>query len=252
MNPFEAHGIEHLSPSSANLFAAAPAIFVLNKVLKRNTSVGAAAHRGTSVELGIAHGLYHPNASVAECAEIAKTQFDTLTALTTDPRADKERDSLFGMVTQGLLELRPYGVPTSAQGLVEYKHDDLAVPIIGYYDFLFTGRNGDTTVIDLKTAHTVKSAISHPHARQVSLYQHCLEAKSGRISYVSAKKAATYELENPENHLAALTRICLSIQKFLSVSVDPMELAGMVSPDVESFYASDPITRASIHEVWGV
>jgi hypothetical protein len=248
MNPFEIHDIQHLSPSSANLFTSAPAVFVLQKVLKRNTSVGAAAHRGTSVESGIAHGLFDPKAPLDECVKIAKLQFDTLTALTADPRADKEREGLAGMVAQGLNELRPYGVPTDAQKMVSHQPEGLLVPIIGYYDFVF----GSKVVVDLKTSHSLTSKISSPHARQVALYKHCLEAKSGRISYVTSKKAATYELENSADHLNALERICMSIQKFLSISEDPQEIASMVSPDIESFYYNDPITRQAAFEVWGI
>ena len=65
MNPFEVYDIRHLSPSSCNTFIASPAMFVLQKCLKRSTSVGPAAHRGTSVESGIAHGLVNPSASLA-------------------------------------------------------------------------------------------------------------------------------------------------------------------------------------------
>jgi hypothetical protein len=248
MNPFEVHDIQHLSPSTANLFTAAPAVFVLQKVLKRNTAVGAAAHRGTAVEAGIAHGLFNPQASLDECVKLARERFDTLTALTSDPRADKERDGIPGMVTQGLNELRPYGVPTAAQEMVSHQPDGLLVPIIGYYDFVF----GPKVVVDLKTSHALTSKISMPHARQVSLYQHCLGAKSGRVSYVTPKKSATYELENSADHLAALERVCMSIQRFLSISEDPLEIASMVSPDVESFYYNDPITRQAAFEVWGI
>ena len=86
MSSFAAHGIEHLSPSSCNTFIASPAMFVLQKCLKRSTSVGAAAHRGTATETGVAHGLLEPSAPITECVEKAVAQFDQLTALSTDPR----------------------------------------------------------------------------------------------------------------------------------------------------------------------
>ena len=53
MNPFAVHHIEHLSISQLNLWAAAPAVWVMERLLGRKTPVGAAAHRGTAVEAAL-------------------------------------------------------------------------------------------------------------------------------------------------------------------------------------------------------
>ena len=58
-NPFEVHNIQHLSPSTCNLFTSSLATFVMNKCLKKTSSVGPAAYRGTAVEDGVAHGLFN-------------------------------------------------------------------------------------------------------------------------------------------------------------------------------------------------
>ena len=55
MNPFERHGIGHLSASSINLYAAQPAIWVMQRLLKKAGPVGAAAHRGTAADQKILH-----------------------------------------------------------------------------------------------------------------------------------------------------------------------------------------------------
>lgn len=250
MNPFEVHGIEHLSPSSCNLFASEPAMFVMNKVLKYPNVVGAAAFRGTAVESGIAHGLMNPAASIEECIEIAKDQFAKLVALSGDPRADKEAAAIADMVRIGLAELRPYGVPTDTQGKIEYQVEGLAVPLIGFYDFIWEDKG---ILTDLKTSHALTSSIKPAHAKQVALYR---AAKGGaldtRVTYVTSKKCATYTLENPQEHLEALIRIAMTIQRFLSVSDDPKALAGLVVPDTESFYYNDGATRQAAFEVWGV
>jgi len=247
--PFAAHGIEHLSPSSCNTFIASPAMFVLQKCLKRSTSVGAAAHRGTATETGVAHGLLEPSAPVTECVEKAIAQFDTLTAMNTDPRKEKERDGISGMVAQALAELRPYGVPTELQGHVSHTVEGLDVPIIGYFDFEW-GQHG--ILVDLKTTHALPSKISINHARQVSLYKAVRGNSSARVCYTTPKKVACYELENSAEHLQALVTIGKAIQRFLAVSDDPNELAAMVVPDVDSFYFNDPLTRQAAFEVWGI
>ena len=224
-------------------------MFVLGKVLKRPTSVGSAAHRGTATETGVAHGLLNPDINVAECVEMAQDQFGTLTAMLSDPRRDKEREAIPGFVAQALLELRPYGIPTALQGHVSHTADGLDVPIIGYFDFEWEQHSFLT---DLKTTHALPSKISVNHARQVSLYKAVRGVKKACVTYTTPKKVATYELENSEVHLRALVTIGKAIQKFLSVSDDPAELASMVAPDVDSFYFNDPVTRQMAFEVWGL
>lgn len=248
MNPFERHGIEHLSPSTIATFTAAPAMFVLSKLLKRSQPVGAAAHRGTAVEAGVAHGLLN-GADTSDCIIEALREFDTRAALSGDPKREKEREAIPGFVEQALNELRPYGAPSSVQGKVSLDVEGLCVPIIGFYDFEFDKAG---IIVDLKTAHQCPSAIKRGHAKQVALYTACHGNFEGRISYVTPKKAATYRLENPREHLAALARGALTMQRFLSLSSDPMELAGLVLPDLDTFYWSNPSARQAAFEVWGV
>jgi hypothetical protein len=249
MNPFEAHQLEHLSPSTCNLFIASPAMFVLEKLLKKRSPVGAAAHRGTSVEDGIVSGLLK-GLPVSEAAAIANSKFAQLTALSGDPRVEKEEKSVPEMVEIGLKELSAYGPPSSTQGKIEYKIEGLAVPMIGFYDMMWEDHG---ILIDLKTTHALPSKISTNHARQVALY---VAAKSNnldaRICYVTTKKSATYRLENIQQHVDALSRIALTIQRFLSISSDPHELAQIVVPDVDSFYFADPLARQAAFEVWGL
>lgn len=248
MNPFEAHGIEHLSPSSCNTFIASPAMFVLQKCLKRSMPVGAAAFRGTAVEHGVSLGL--SGASEADAIKAAQDNFSALSALSSDPRRDKEADSIADMVKVALAELRGYGPPTSSQGHVSYEVEGLAVPLIGYYDFEWENHG---VLTDLKTSHALPSAIKINHARQVALYRAARgDNLSARITYVTSKKSATYALENPREHIATLGKIALAVQKFLSVSSDPMELASMVVPDVDSFYFNDPASRQAAFDIWGI
>ena len=127
-DPFAAHGIEHLSSSSCNLYEASPAAFLLSYVFKKKGQVGAAAHRGTSVESGIVHGLT-TGASVKECVDVAEKEFWKLNVLSDDPRSEKEKLAVGEMVKIGLQELSPYGKPTSTQGKIEYRIDALSVPL---------------------------------------------------------------------------------------------------------------------------
>lgn len=246
MNPFEIHGLEHLSPSTCNLFVASPAMFVQEKLMKKRSPVGAAAHRGTSVEEGIAQALNGATADVA--VKAAQDKFSVLTALSGDPRREKEEGAIADMVRVGMKELLPYGKPSSAQGKIEYKVEGLAVPMIGFYDFEWADHG---ILIDLKTTHALPSKISTNHARQVALY--CAargDNLDARLCYVTPKKSAVYHLENVRQHVEALGVIALTIQRFLSLSKDPHELAGIVCPDVDSFYFADPLARQAAFDIW--
>lgn len=249
MTPFEAHGIDHLSPSSLNLFVSAPAVWVLEKVLKRRQPVGCAAHRGSAVEDAITHGLTTGEDDTA-CIAIAEKRFAELSALSGDPNKDKERDALAGFVVQGLAELRPYGPPTRMQGKIEYRVVGLSVPIIGFFDYAW---DNEGVLTDLKTTHALPSKIKTPHARQAALYCAAMgDNLEARVTYATGKKAATYRVDNARDHVVALERIAFTVQRFLAVSADPLELAGIVIPDVDSFYLADPAARAEAHRVWAI
>jgi hypothetical protein len=154
------------------------------------------------------------------------------------------------MVEQGFLALKTYGKPSSAQKLVTRDVEGLAVPIIGYYDFAWDDLG---LIVDLKTTDAVPSNIRASHARQGAFYAACISGNwSARICYASAKKSANALIENQAAHLAAMDAIALTIQRFLSLSTDPKELAALVVPDVESFYFSDPMARQAAFEVWGI
>ena len=252
MSGLQQHGIEHLSPSSLNLFAAEPALWVMERLLGYRSSPGCAAHRGTAAEAGIEIGLINPDLPVAECQAHALREFDRLSALSADPSRQKEREAIPGIVEVGLAELRQYGVPTlsetSRQHKVSVTLDDVPVPVIGYLDFLFDQHG---IIVDLKTQLRLSSEISEPHARQVALYQHAHGNHQARIAYTTPKKIGVYVLENGRQHLDALRQIARRLERFLSVSKDPQELAGIVVPDFASFYWNDPATRARGREVFG-
>jgi len=249
-NPFQTHKIEHLSPSTCNLFTSSPATFVMKKCLKMSSAVGPAAYRGTAVEDGVAHGLFDLTAPLSECVNIALEKFNTLASFISGEKVDKERKAIPDMVEMGLRELRAYGTPSSAQGAITLNFDGLLVPMIGFYDFEWE-QHGMLT--DLKTTHALPSKISQPHARQVALYRAARgDNLSARVTYVTPKKHATYALENAREHVEALGKIGMAIQRFLSLSDDPMELASYVVPDTDSFYFNDPVSRQQAFEIWGI
>lgn len=238
---------ERHSPSSLNLFTASREMFVLERILGIRQPVGAPAHRGTAVEAGVTHGLLNPDAPLEDCNNEALKKYDTITALSSDPRRQDYRDTIPAMVATALEELRPYGIPTGTQGFVEWRVPELNFPIVGYYDFEWADKG---IIVDLKTTEKMPSAIKPGHARQVALYAG--DNVEARVSYITPKKRATYQLENKREHRAALVRIAQSVERFLALSDDPMFFVGITAPDLESFYWNNPASRQLAYEHWGI
>lgn len=236
------------SPSSLNLFAASPSMFVLEKILGCRQPVGAPAHRGTAVEDGVSHGLLNPDASLTECNAVAFKKYDTITALLLDKRREDYRETIPDMVESALSELRPYGVPSHCQGFVEWKPEGLKFPVVGYFDYHWADHN---ITIDLKTTEKLPSAVKVPHARQISLYVTSNNADA-RITYVTPKKHATYLVENIDAHRKSLHQMALRCEAFLALSEDPEFFKSITVPDLESFYWSGPPARQLAYTIWGI
>jgi len=248
INPFAAYGIEHLSPSSLNQFAQSPASFVLTRLLKKVAATGAPAHRGTAVEAGVSSVL--KGSTLTEGVKLAQENFKTLVSLSDDPRIEKEFDAIGGMVEQGVMALKPYGEPTAVQEPVKLVVPELPIPIIGFIDFRF-----GNVIVDLKSTHALPSKINNTnHERQVALYIAASEGDcKGYLCYVTGKKHGVYEVTDAEQQAKSLARIGVTLGKFLSLSADPMELAQLVIPDVDSFwFSNDAHQRQAAKEVWGI
>ena len=245
MSGLKQHKIEHVSASSLNLFAAEPALWVMERLLKMRSPVGPAAHVGTAVEAGVEWALLN-HAERYDALPRALERYDELAQ-----DADQKL-KIAGMLEQALRQLEPYGRPDvpddGRQHRVEIALDGVPVPCVGYTDFVFHSHG---IIVDLKTSSTLPSAIKVSHARQGAVYARAFGNYAMRFCYVTAKKSAVYVLENPADHLAALANIARRLDRFLAVSADPAELAAIVCPDYDSFYWSAPEARANGLKTFG-
>lgn len=237
----------HHSPSSLNLFAAEPALWVLQYLLGEKSIANSRMCRGTAVEKGVAWGLMDTDASEDDCIKVALKDYDTRMALSVDKRKEETRKGLPAMVKQALAALRPYGEPLGLQGFVEFRPEDLKRPIIGYYDFLFSAR-----VVDLKTTEKMPSEISIPHARQVACYLHNHSNFGAELCYVTPKRCEVYSLENLNEHRQAMINIAVTVENLLSLSKDPMFFVGITVPNLDSYFWNDPRLRQRAYEIWQI
>ena len=257
MNPFERHGITRLSPSTINHFVNEPAHWVMARLLNMRAPASAAAVRGTAVENGVHLGLIDPALPVEHCIAAAEAVFDREMALNPDDRRESERGNLPGYVTHALAELRGYGVPSAAQGRVEIWLDDVPVPVGGYTDWVFDDHG---LIVDLKTTERLPSAISDTHGRQGAVYAKAHGNYGMRFAYTKpaagkkdGRAVVVYELsaDDVRRHLQALRQIALRLGRFLSLSSDPHELAGLLVPDFERFWWNHPIARSHGAHLYG-
>lgn len=245
MSGYAQHGIEHVSASSLNLWASEPALWVMERLLKLRSPVGPAAHVGTAVEAGVEFALLNPD-KLHDALPIALERYDQLCQ---DVDAKLK---VAGMLEQAVKQLAAYGKPDvpedGRQHRVEVQLEGVPVPCIGYTDFVWHAHG---LIVDLKTSSTMPSAIKVSHARQGAVYARAFSNYGMRFAYCTPKKSAVYALENAATHLAALGNIARRLDRFLSLSKDPQELAGIVCPDFESFYWSDPQARSNGLQVYG-
>jgi hypothetical protein len=257
MNPFERHNITHLSPSAINHFVAAPAHFVMQRLLNLRAPTSAAAARGSAVENGVHLGLMNPAAALEQCIATAEAAFDRTMALNPDERRASERADIPGYVANALSELRAYGTPSAAQDRIETRLDDVPVPVVGYIDWRFDDHG---LIVDLKTTGRLPSFISDAHGRQGAVYVKAHGNYGMRFAYVKpvagkkdGRAVVVYEMaaDDVRRHLIALRQIALRLGRFLSLSSDPHELAGLLVPDFEHFWWNHPIARSHGRSVYG-
>ena len=254
---FSRHGIEHLSASSLNLWAAEPAVWAMERLLGHRSPPSALMARGKAVEDGVHAGLVDASLPVEACVQRALAAYDREMTLNPDERRDSERAQIPGYVEHGLAELRQYGAPSAYQDRVTLRLDDVPVPVIGFIDWRFDHHG---LIVDLKTSERLPSAISLSHARQGAIYARAHGNYGMRFAYVKpsvgkkdGRAVAFFELARSEidRQLVALREIALRLERFLSLSTDARELCGLIVPDYERFHWTNPVTRARGVEVFG-
>ena len=129
--------------------------------------------------------------------------------------------------------------------------------MIGFVDWRFSAHG---LIVDLKTTERLPSAIGASHGRQGAVYATAHGNFGMRFAYAKpgpakgdGRQVQVLEMSGDDvrAHLAALRLIALSLGRFLALSHDARELAGLIVPDFDSFYWSDPSVRAAGRDVFG-
>jgi hypothetical protein len=233
MNPFERHGITHLSPSSLNAYAANPALWCGRYLLGWKDDMGPAAHRGSAIEAGLDVFLYERKTD--EAIARALDRFAELTQGVADDETEAERLNITPMLEQAMKALSGLPIPNARQLRCEYYAGGVEVPIIGYLDYVW-----DDFGLDLKTTKSCPSAIKSDHARQFAMYA-AAKQKPWKCLYVTAKKFALLTLEDAdaEKHLRDLEQHARSVRHLLKKAEDGADALKFFPVERSDFRWSD-------------
>lgn len=229
MNPFEKHGIKHLSPSSLNLYAANPCLWVGRYLKAWTDEFGPAAQRGTAVETGLDVWLYQRDAKLAEVTALENFAFHTQGQA--DQEYEDERANIAPMLAQAIIALKDAPIPIARQLKLEHFANGVEVPIMGFLDYIFEDYG-----LDLKTTKACPSSIKADHGRQVAMYS-AAKGKPWKVLYVTPKKFALHVLtaEDADVHLRDLERQARAVRHLLNRSIDADDAARFFAPERSDF-----------------
>lgn len=239
MSGFKRYNIEHLSPSSLNLFLSQPAAWVLRYVVKAtDNGPSPAAWRGTAVEAGMTALLLGSPRDAALTA--AHTNYD-LNAAGHDGVED-ERAIIAPMLDRVADTVATWPRPVSTQRRVSVNYGDSMPPIIGFLDYEMPDH-----VVDLKTTKALPSSPRPDHVRQAALYARATNLPV-RLMYVTPKKVATYEVtpEQVAEGWGQLVKAASALELVLHTFF-PQQLATIYVPDFDHYVWND-----QLKEQWNV
>ena len=248
-NPFKTHGIEHLSPSKINLWVSDPALFIATYLCGMKGSYGVGAFRGSAVEHALEKKLSNKDFPQKAIDEFLYGSFDKECVehnISEDnEKLIKERTALELYYNSALDIYSEFGTPTHYQHKVYYsRHEDLPIPFLGYIDFVY-----EDAIRDLKTVGVRPSKFSVAHQRQLAVYSKAFPEKELWCDYVTKKEALSFKVQNVEQRLKEVINISFGLQKFLSISDDPYELASMIHPNYDSWMWSEEMKEKST-KIW--
>lgn len=247
-DPFAKFQIEHLSPSSLNMYIEQPA-FWLMKYLYRDTFkdvVGPSAWRGNAVEAGVDMWLMTqpPKRNLSACisAAMARYEMDAQGDLSDD--VEKERKNVSLILQQAIEALADEPVPDARQVEINLWLDGIEVPVQGFIDYVWPDK-----CLDLKTTLRMPSEVPGSHARQVSTYT----AAKGRpcgLLYVTPTKHKYQHIVDVDTHLAYLAKQAKAVRNLLWVCDNREQVAKFFLPDLDHYWFKRDEAKAAANAIW--
>lgn len=258
-NPFSAHGIEHLSASSINLFIEDPARWVMRYLFVAPKTQKPVFWRGTAVDdaIGRMFGMQENQPApepIDNCKAMAMEQYFGLAAYWQEQGYDfdpeevgKESNNLVKYLDSALPFYQDLGTPAAYQKKIDIMVDDCPIPVIGFIDLLY--QDGDDKVVrDIKTTGR-KPTLRPSVARQLALYAHAENATPFvDYVYVTSRNSdvEVFPVDNWELHFNDVRQAIKALTNLVSYSDDAQQIANLFYPDYDKWsWSSEEIAFAS-------
>lgn len=214
MNSFSRFGITHLSPSSLNLWRAAPGLWNMRYIAKIPDEGNPKMWRGTAVETGLAALLYRQPFDQAVKMAYVNYELNSKPWTGSPEILTTQRDLIAPMIKE-LEKWKPPSALNATQVKVEYFFDPVPIPVRGYLDFGF-----EEIDIDLKSTEKCPKPETGPssdHVRQVSLYR-AARNRRGALLYTSHARHQYFEITDDmmNDALEEMREDALSLNNFLA------------------------------------
>jgi len=238
-NPFKAHGVEYLSPSSLNQFASNPAKWLTKVAGYRDYLYKPPFTYGNAIELGINEVIMEER-TIPEAIDAAMEEFYR-TRRTAEEKGlyydvdacSKKQSRCADVLTQIIPQYQNLGTPIASQRWVEWRWDDFPIPIRGILDFEY-----EDCVRDLKTTSTRPKGNTN-YDRQLTFYA-LATGKMPIVDYVytlaKSCELISFDIQDVNKHVKDIKRIAMKMQRILSISSDIEEVCyqSCLEPDLSN------------------
>jgi|TARA_R110000772_G_scaffold153327_1_gene264331 hypothetical protein len=254
-NPFEQHGVNHLSASSINQFITNPARWILHTSGYRDSFGSPAMWRGIAVDDAICKAVYE-DISLKKLQKFAIDVFDERLEQAQKEKipfdvnkVSKERDLINTYVDIAIPHFRSLGVPVATQKKIKLELDSLPIPIIGYLDLQYDG-----VVRDIKTVNRLPSKMLDTTSRQLAIYA-AAEKCTPIIDYVyvttTKQEVITTPVNNLDMHMNVVERAAINMMNVLSYSNDISIVADLFMPNLDDWMWSSGEKQAA-KKLWRI
>ena len=237
-DPFERHGITHLSPSSLRLYRDCPTVWAAKYLLKIPDDAGPGAWRGQAVEAGVDQLIFGQEAGTAH--EAMMQAWDERAMGQIDDDCVKEQTALPEFLLQARVAFDGLPVPLQRQARISLSIPGISVPLVGFSDYLWPDFG-----TDLKTTWRMPSKPDPSHVEQVACYS-MFHGVPFSLTYVTPKRWTRYEI-TPGVAAEAYDRVienAHAIRSLLAHVSDGYDALSLFSPDYTSFYFRPPMIEA--------
>jgi hypothetical protein len=235
-NPFEAIGIDHVSPSNLNCWASSPALWAVRYGIGLRSETSAKMALGKAVEAGLQVVLMGND--IDHAIAHALSVYDLETPVDGGDKEKKLVEPMLGQAIEAMVELEAGSSPPALlQRKLEFILPGVPVPCIGFTDFEW-----DHTILELKTTQRMPSEPSASHMRQIAFYWKASGHKAPTLLYVTPKafKVYTPSFEQLAEAYEELCYLGRTLTKTLIVSDSlPTRLLGMYPADFSNFMWDD-------------